>query len=1363
MPEITADIACTLDLPVHCASCGLHKSADSWCLSEDVDSRTLEELSDAPTILVVAPPPRKQDDKIGRIMTGPPGDFLREFLAHLDCKWVIMPATRCYAGKNDIDGLDIIPTSKQLTYCASNYLPYIASTYSPSVIVCLGHHALRAVMGDDCPATINAALKSSFRPDHLGGKTWVLATYDPVNHTSGRKDLRDDYFKVFLKAEELARRDYVTEVPFSYLAYEDSTSALRKLDEFIDRESVYFDVEVSQCDLDPDKKTMWHPGSRLLSCSLTFPYHTQESASGHGIAYDTIVLHGDALNATVIRKAIANKYVVAHNLKYDANALYRFLDVCVFTEAKGYKDTIFDFYLRDQAKMGNSLKQLSEDMLGAVKWDSKIWDHIDSRNNEIRRQMAAANRANGKIIRNIRKVIDKLPEGPRKASWIKMLENPPTEIRDGFSYITIPMHPFQGKLPPFTPVPLQNADFGDVPLADLLPYNARDTYWDARLGEEVIPRFAEAERANPDTVDFLLRSSYALARIERKGLPFDKKRMLALRAATAAKIEQLTSLLLKQPEVHEALRLMQEGSKNPPALITPDMLNVKSFIFYEALVQSTGAPTPEKTPSGRLSSSKDVLKELAGVNPLVEDKDKTRRHWIFTYFLALRQARDMISKFINSYLGYLVKDELGMDRIHTDFRLTRVEGAGRGSGADDMEGGAGCVTGDTLIWTDFGLLPISSFFNGTEKDGQFVPAALGLPVYDVESGKLLPYSADATYKHQSDTYSITTELGLTLTGTPNHPVLTKDGWKRLDTILVGDRVSSPLHIPTPQRPYVTLEGYSHQFRTNSVRVTFPSVLDENLGRFLGYYQADGSQRGNNGCRSIRINNSSEEILEDVKSILFSLFSVECKIVRTSDNEKYIYTPSAITDFINYHFDLQCGVESKTIPDKIKRSPDSVIWSYLGGLSQDSHYYRDRPRIRMITCNEQSVIFTHQFLLSQGIICSLTEGTSSIGISPRRTEKKTPTKHHYKQFKLTISGIAAIHAARRINSVAYKHRSALAKWDNLPTIIPNPNVLVRDGIAWPRVKSIRHNPAMTDVYDLHVPKYHSFIAGGIVNHNTGRLSSSSPNLQNLPGNDAFKSCIIAPPGKLFLECDFSTGEPVILTHVAGIQKWKEVFEEGIDLYKYISTQIPFLKCPTLESVTPEVRKEIKTETLAIMYDEQAVSFARRTGIPELQAIEFFKQFTSAFPEIDVWKQAVKASVARGEMLTTLFGRKRSFQLKGDHGFDNGVLRQAINFPIQSSLSDITLWKLYEVFQWIDSWDVADKIHPVNTVHDSIWFEVDHKEGLELVQAISEIMQDMTTLPFKMEIPLRISFKIGRDLGHMKEYKTWDSLAEAWDKA
>ena len=49
----------------------------------------------------------------------------------------------------------------------------------------------------------------------------------------------------------------------------------------------------------------------------------------------------------------------------------------------------------------------------------------------------------------------------------------------------------------------------------------------------------------------------------------------------------------------------------------------------------------------------------------------------------------MISKFINSYIGYLVKDELGMDRIHTDFRLTRVEGAGRGSGADDMEGGAG--------------------------------------------------------------------------------------------------------------------------------------------------------------------------------------------------------------------------------------------------------------------------------------------------------------------------------------------------------------------------------------------------------------------------------------------------------------------------------------------------------------------------------------------------------------------------------------------------------------------------------------------------------------------------------------------------
>lgn len=1342
--------------PEACSTCGLYASAETWCLSEVVDARELPELEGAPTIMVVAPPPRKQDDTLGRITTGPPGEFLREFLNHLECRWVLLTATRCYAGRNEGDGTDISPTPAQLEACTDHYLLNAVRQYSPRVLVCLGQQAALAALGGECPSTVHAAVKLSLRPDRLGGDTWVLVTYDPINHTSGRRDLREDYFRVFTKAEELAKREHLVEPPFTFTACEDRVDALRLLDSFNGVRRVYFDVEVSQCNLDPDKKTMWHPNARLLSCSLTYP--------AGDATYSNIVLHGDALDSTVLRKALAGKHVIAHNLKYDANALYRFLDLCVFKESESVGDTIFDFYLRDQAKMGNSLKQLAEDMFGAARWDSGIWKSIDVRNAELRKQMTAANRANNKIIREIRKIINRLPEGPKKAKWIKLLDNPPVEVRDGFSYITIPLHSFRGRIPPFHPVPLQNADFGDIPLDELLPYNARDTYWTARLGEEVIPRFSEAEAADPDTVQMLLRSSEALARIERVGLPFDGKRMDALRIATVRKIEQLTALLLDQPEVQNALRMVHAARrKDGSGPIHADLLNVKSFIFYEALIKTTEAPVPPKTDSGRLSSSKDVLKELAGINPLVADKDKTRRHWIFTYFLALRQARDMVSKFIDSYRDYLVEDEHGITRIHTDFRLTRVEGSGRGAGADSLDGGAGCVTGDTLIWTDFGLLPISSFFSGTEKEGQFVPAALGLPVYDVESGKLLPYSADATYKHRSDTYSITTELGLTLTGTPNHPVLTKDGWKRLDTILVGDRVASPLHIPTSERPYVTLEGYSHQFRTNSVRVTFPSVLDENLGRFLGYYQADGSQHGNNGCRSIRINNSSEEILEDVKSILFSLFSVECKIVRTSDNEKYIYTPSAITDFINYHFDLQCGVESKTIPDKIKRSPDSVIWSYLGGLAQDSHYYRDRPRIRMITCNEPSAIFTHQFLLSQGIICSLTEGTSSIGISPRRTEKKTPTKHHYKQFKLTISGITAIHAARRINSVAYKHRSALAKWDNLPTIIPNPNVLVRDGIAWPRVKSIRHNPAMTDVYDLHVPKYHSFIAGGIVNHNTGRLSSSNPNLQNLPGNEAFKSCIVAPPGKLFLECDFSTGEPVILAHVAGIQKWKEVFEDGIDLYKYISTQIPFLQCPTLESVTPEVRKEIKTETLAIMYDEQAVSFARRTGIPELQAIEFFRQFASAFPEIDAWKQDVKARVARGEMITTLFGRKRSFTLKGDHRYDNEVLRQSINFPIQSTLSDVTLWKLYEVFQWIDSWDVADKIHPVNTVHDSIWFEVDHKEGLELVQAISEIMQDMTTLPFKMEIPLRISFKIGRDLGHTKEYKTWDSLAEAWDKA
>jgi uracil-DNA glycosylase family 4 len=970
MPKKAVNDSIIPQIPDYCRECGLHSMADSWCLQEELDSRKLKELEGAPLVMIVAPPPRKQDDALGRIVTGPSGDFLRQFMDCLECHWVLVTATRCYAGRNDSTGAENSPSDAQIKVCADNVLRASIEHHKPDVVVCLGHPALVATLGDECPSSISKALKTTMKPESLGGNIWVLAAYDPSNHISGRMDLRDEYFRLFTKAEELALRHNVVDAPFSFDSTDSVEDALLKLDAYAACDKVYFDVEVSQSDNDPEKKTMWHPGSRLLSCSLTFP-SPAPAGSPHSLDYGTLVLYGDALDASVVRKAISGRCAVAHNLKYDANALYRFLGVDVFTEAGSFHDTLLDFYLRDQSKMGNSLKQLAEDMFGAPRWDAPIWDCIDAKNAELRKLGAEANRANNKTIRSIRKLVSLLPEGKKKARWVKVLEEGPSEIRDGYSYLTIPLHPFNGKFPPFLPVPLQNADFGDVPLEDLLPYNARDTYWDARLGEEIIPRFPQKERADPEAVAFMLRNTHALARVERKGLPFNRERMKALEVATKRKIEQITALLLRQKEVLDALKLVCENRKTPyTGPITPDLLNVKSFIFYEALIKTTRAPIPPLTESKRFSSSKDTLKWLAGIDPKVPEDLKTRRHRIFEYFYALRQARDLLSKFIESYSSYLVDDDEGMPRIHTDFRLTKVEGVGRGSGADDLTGGAG---------------------------------------------------------------------------------------------------------------------------------------------------------------------------------------------------------------------------------------------------------------------------------------------------------------------------------------------------------------------------------------------------------SGRLSSSAPNLQNISGNVVVKSCLVAPAGKLFLECDFSTGEPVILAHLADIKEWKKVFEERIDLYKYISTKIPFLNCPTLESVTPEVRKEIKVETLAIMYDEQPVSFARRTGMPENQALEFFKQFAEAFPEIDVWKKDIKGRVAKGEIITTLFGKKKSFPLKGDSKYDSGILRQAINFPVQCSLSDITQWKLYEILQWIESWGLEDAIYPNNTVHDSIWFEVQQKGGLEHVQAVAEIMQDMTTLPFKLDIPLRISFKIGRDFGHMEEYKTFEELADAWERA
>lgn len=352
------------NLPTHCVSCTLHQSATTWCMRPEVDSRPGK--SDAPWVLFVGSAPTRHDDFHGTPFTPQEGrsagGFLRRFLSHLESRWILDHSVRCWPGVGD-DGRDVRPTPKQTATCQKAYLPPLLAKYDPKVIVCLGADAMKAVLGSAAPRSM-AAAKSPIR--FPGSDRYVVVLPHPVNCLGADfqkwEDLVADYRRGFGFIEEIAAGRYTeTQVDYDAIWSADQARAWIRA---LPPGRLTMDVETVESPRVPDKRTMWHPGAELLCVSFTLAVP----------GYPTAVFAGDALSA--VRDAIRGREVWGHNLKFDAQALWRFLGVDFWEEASSWGDTLLAFYLRDQSLIGNGLKALSMKHLGVTDWSTAVWTAV---------------------------------------------------------------------------------------------------------------------------------------------------------------------------------------------------------------------------------------------------------------------------------------------------------------------------------------------------------------------------------------------------------------------------------------------------------------------------------------------------------------------------------------------------------------------------------------------------------------------------------------------------------------------------------------------------------------------------------------------------------------------------------------------------------------------------------------------------------------------------------------------------------------------------------------------------------------------------------------------------------------------------
>ncbi len=245
--------------------------------------------------------------------------------------------------------------------------------------------------------------------------------------------------------------------------------------------------------------------------------------------------------------------------------------------------------------------------------------------------------------------------------------------------------------------------------------------------------------------------------------------------------------------------------------------------------------------------------------------------------------------------------------------------------------------------------------------------------------------------------------------------------------------------------------------------------------------------------------------------------------------------------------------------------------------------------------------------------------------------------------------------------------------------------------------------------------------------TGRLSSSNPNLQNIPVRDAqgkeVRKAFIPYPGQLFFSADYSQIELRIMAHLSEDTNLIEAFIEGNDIHAATAAKI--FKKP-IEEVTSDERRKAKTANFGIIYGISAFGLAERMGVSRTEAKQLIDEYFQTYPGVkEYMDKSIKMARERG-FTETIFGRRCQLP---DINSNNSVVRgyaerNAINAPIQGSAADIIKIAMIRVFRRMKEEGLKSKM--ILQVHDELNFSVLPEEKDKLQQLVIEEMQGAAQL-------------------------------------
>ena len=249
--------------------------------------------------------------------------------------------------------------------------------------------------------------------------------------------------------------------------------------------------------------------------------------------------------------------------------------------------------------------------------------------------------------------------------------------------------------------------------------------------------------------------------------------------------------------------------------------------------------------------------------------------------------------------------------------------------------------------------------------------------------------------------------------------------------------------------------------------------------------------------------------------------------------------------------------------------------------------------------------------------------------------------------------------------------------------------------------------------------------------TGRLSSSDPNLQNIPvrtdDGKEIRKCFIPEPGCLFFSADYSQIELRIMAQLSGDENMIEAFREGFDIHRATAAKIWHEE---IDKVTDSQRKKAKQANFGIIYGITTYGLAQRMNISNSEAKDLITDYFKTFPKVQAYMEKAKEAARKNGYAETIFGRRRYLADINSH---NGTVRgfaerNAINAPIQGSEADIIKVAMIKIWNRFRQEGIKSKM--ILQVHDELNFSVYPEEKEKVEQIVIQEMQNA----FHLDVPL-----------------------------